>query len=192
MKNLKKTLAVFLTLCLLMLMFSACGAEKVSNLTLEELKTKAISNEEDRENLIVTESTDGFVFSYSDEFVGYAETKLEGTADKKQNVKDFTYSQTHVNVDKLKSIDSTEFIALASKGDFSDMPLGELISVSFYVTCFSFVSSFVDEKADSILNIVNYLLDSVNTDMKINGWKFNIQIDEDESIAIFTASFIGE
>lgn len=190
MKYCKKVMAVFLALLLLLLSLSACGAGKTSNLMMEELRDKTINEEEERENFVSEETNDGFTFSYEGEFAGFAETKLEGIADKKQCVKRFSYSQTHVNVEKLKSIDSTEFISLASKGDFSDMPLGELISVSFLGTCMAYITSFIGEDA-GVADVVYTLLDSRESEIETNGWRHSIQINETENVALFSAEYVG-
>lgn len=161
----KRPLALFLAL-LMTLSLAACGG-KTSKVSIKNYEETFLHSFDKDWHFAVAESDGGYTFYFSDELYGSFPLTVEGTADKKQMIKQATV--TFVGVPANYFQEATSMSILQDLSDYMNIPMNRLATDIVIVSapCFTLDSA----KTQSAVELT---LSAINSPQTQDGWTYTM------------------
>jgi hypothetical protein len=183
MGKMKKIAALVLLLSMVFTL-CACGAEKVSNVTISDLESKSLKAIDSNARLTKANDGKGISFSWKSKLSGSWPMNITGIANEKEQLSSITATISGIDTDYFMSC--TDKQIAADILDWQNVPMNKLACSSFFMKYLDVVSVLSGESGH-----IDVLLDARSGKSSFAGWEYRITTDKANKSATIVATYVG-
>lgn len=179
-----KKIAALVLLLSMVFTLCACGAEKVSNVTISDLESKSLKAIDSNARLTKANDGKGISFSWKSDLSGAWPMNIAGIANEKEQLSSITATISGIDTDYFMSCTGKQIVLDIS--DWQNVPMNKLACSVFFMRYLDVVSVLSGETGH-----IDVLLDARSGKSTFAGWEYRITTDKANESATVVANYVG-